>query len=68
MRWDGTGAVNSYEAGAHGLYALGLASVLPSKPQGLRADMSAAAGAVGVRLSWRPPADEGTPGTRVCVC
>lgn len=60
VRWDATGGVNSYEAGAHGLYSLSLASVLPSQPQGLRAELD---DAVGVRLYWRPPTDEGTPGT-----
>lgn len=60
VRWDARGTANSYEAGARGLYALSLATVLPGAPQQLCAEADAA---TGVHLRWGPPADMGEPGT-----
>lgn len=62
MRWDVNGTANSYEAGARGLYALSLATVLPGPPQQLRAEADAA---IGVRLQWLQPSDMGEPGTEI---
>jgi hypothetical protein len=60
VRWDATGTANSYEAGARGLYALSLATVLAGPPQQLRADADAV---MGVHLRWLPPSDMGEPGS-----
>jgi hypothetical protein len=57
VRWD-NGNVLSYEIGAQGLYALNFASSPPGPVRGLAHALKPGDG---VKLSWKAPADVGTP-------
>jgi hypothetical protein len=61
VRWESTGDANSYEIGAHNLFALQLASAPPGAVSQLQAAPHVPSG---VLLTWRRPADAGSPPLR----
>ena len=73
VRWDNMGGLsNSYEIGAHGIYALNFSTSPPGPPRALAASApplfssassSSSAGTTtnGLKLTWEAPLDHGQP-------
>lgn len=62
VRWDSNGSSNSYEIGTRGLHTLHFASAAPGPVRSLSASSPVSTGqGQGLRLTWRPPSDPGTP-------